>query len=135
MGSIQSLICKVITHFLFWTKVKTRGVGNLCEHTPLCIPDVPCLFGEGITSYFLLFFLIWTLTESSRKIKSTKIWLIIIKKIKKSKYNYSFTEHIDCPSNEIDLSIVKIVYLFVVIVLFLCCSIFCQLFNKSIISV
>ena len=54
---------------------------------------------------------------------------------KKSKYNYSFTEHIDCPSNEIDAFIVKIMYLFVVIVLFLCCSIFCQLLNKSIISV
>ena len=54
---------------------------------------------------------------------------------KKNKYkkNYSFIEYLDCPSDEIDVSIVKIMHLFVVIVLFLCCSILCQLFNKSII--
>ena len=40
--------------FLFWTKVKTRGVGYLREYTPLCIPDVPCLFGEGIMEFFYL---------------------------------------------------------------------------------
>ena len=54
---------------------------------------------------------------------------------KKNKFisNNSFIEYLDCPSDEIDVSIVKIMHLFVVIVLFLCCSILCQLFNKSII--